>query len=62
MSNPYAYTDAEILNIVDETQNIKTFTLKPKSQIEFRAGQFMDVTMPGIGEAPFTPSAAVVPN
>ncbi len=57
MTNPYAYTEAEILNITDETQNIKTFTLAPRSKIDFRAGQFMDVTMPGIGEAPFTPSS-----
>ncbi len=55
--NPYAYIEAEIVNIVDETQNIKTFTLKPRSEIAFRAGQFMDITMPGIGEAPFTPSS-----
>ncbi len=57
MINPYAYIDAEILAITDETQNIKTFTIKPRSEITFRAGQFMDVTMPGIGEAPFTPSS-----
>ncbi|MFA5143687.1 MAG: FAD/NAD(P)-binding protein [Candidatus Omnitrophota bacterium] len=57
MNNPYSYTEAEILNIVDETQNIKTFTLKPRSGIGFRAGQFMDVTIPGMGEAPFTPSS-----
>ena len=57
MKNPYAYTEAEITNIVSETANIKTFTLKPKEAIGFRAGQFMDVTLPGIGEAPFTPSS-----
>lgn len=57
MKNPYAYTEAEILDIADETANIKTFTLKPKEPIAFRAGQFMDVTLPGIGEAPFTPSS-----
>lgn len=57
MKNPYAYTEAEILSVVEETQNIKTFTIKPHSEIGFRAGQFMDVTMPGIGEAPFTPSS-----
>ena len=57
MKNPYDYTEAEILAIADETQNIKTFTLKPRAEIGFRAGQFMDVTMPGIGEAPFTPSS-----
>lgn len=57
MKNPYAYVEAEILNIVSETPNIKTFTLKPKEGIGFKAGQFMDVSLPGIGEAPFTPSS-----
>lgn len=57
MNNPYTYTEAEILNIAEETHNIKTLTLKPRSALGFRAGQFMDVTMPGIGEAPFTPSS-----
>jgi NAD(P)H-flavin reductase len=55
--NPYEYTEAEILGIVDETPNIKTFTVKPRKEIAFRAGQFMDLTLPGIGEAPFTPSS-----
>ncbi len=55
--NPYAYIDAEILDIVYETSNIKTFTLKPKVDIGFKAGQFMDLTVLGIGEAPFTPSS-----
>lgn len=57
MNNPYAYTEAEILGVVDETATIKTFTLRPKSRIPFMAGQFMDVTVPGVGEAPFTPSS-----
>ena len=57
MKNPYSYIDAEIIGIADETSNIKTFTLKPKEAIAFRAGQFMDITLPGIGEAPFTPSS-----
>jgi len=55
--NPYSYIDAEILDVIEETANIKTFRLKPKGEIGFRAGQFMDVTVPGIGEAPFTPSS-----
>ena len=55
--NPYAYIEAEIVNIATETANIKTFTLSPREKIGFRAGQFMDVTLPGIGEAPFTPSS-----
>jgi NAD(P)H-flavin reductase len=56
-NNPYRYIEAEIQGVVAETPNIKTFTIKPKEAIGFRAGQFMDLTLPGIGEAPFTPSS-----
>ena len=55
--NPYSYVEAEILDVVSETSNIKTFTLKPRQPMTFRAGQFMEVTVPGVGEAPFTPSS-----
>ena len=57
MKNPYAYIDTEILGVNQETSNIKTFTVRPKEPIPFRAGQFMDISVPGIGEAPFTPSS-----
>jgi len=57
MYNPYSSIEAEVLNVVTETANIKTLTLKPKGSIGFRAGQFMEVSLPGIGEAPFTPSS-----
>ena len=40
--NPYAYTEAEIIEVISETSNIKTFRFKPKTEIPFRAGQFMD--------------------
>jgi len=36
--NPYAFIEAEILDVVTETSNIKTFTFKPKSPLVFRAG------------------------
>jgi len=55
--NPYAYIDAKIVNIVTETPNIKTFTVRPVEPVGFRAGQFMEMTLPGMGEAPFTPSS-----
>lgn len=57
MKNPYSYIEAEITDIAPETANIKTFTLRPKEPIAFKAGQFMDVSIPGAGEAPFTPSS-----
>ncbi len=55
--SPYSFIEADILNVVTETSNIKTFTFKPREPIPFKAGQFMDVSVPGIGEAPFTPSS-----
>ena len=55
--NPYSFIEAEILNVTTETSNIKTFTFRPREAIPFRAGQFMDVSVPGVGEAPFTPSS-----
>ena len=57
MHNPYEYITAEIVEVTEETQAIKTFRLKPGSGIGFRAGQFMELTIPGVGEAPFTPSS-----
>ncbi|MDD5422880.1 MAG: FAD/NAD(P)-binding protein [Candidatus Omnitrophota bacterium] len=57
MKNPYEYIEAEITGIAEETPNIKTFTLMPRGDIAFRAGQFMELTVPGLGEAPFTPSS-----
>jgi NAD(P)H-flavin reductase len=57
MKNEYQTINARIENIVSETANIKTFTLRPEVSIGFLAGQFMQVTVPGIGECPFTPSS-----
>jgi NAD(P)H-flavin reductase len=36
---------------------IKTFVLQPAGDFAFRTGQFIELTLPGIGEAPFTPSS-----
>lgn len=55
--NIYQPIEAEILDIIQETPSIKTFTLKPKNDFSFRAGQFIELTVPGQGEAPFTPSS-----
>lgn len=55
--NIYQPIEAEILEVKDETPNIKTFVLKPKEKIGFKTGQFMEVSIPGFGEAPFTPSS-----
>ena len=54
----YKPIQAEILEVIEETPTIKTFVVAPKETMGFEAGQFMEVTVPGVGEAPFTPSSA----
>jgi NAD(P)H-flavin reductase len=56
--NPYQPVSAEVTDIVDESPTIKSFVLKPSKAIPFEAGQFVELTLPGSGEAPFTPSSA----
>jgi NAD(P)H-flavin reductase len=58
MKNVYKPVDADILEVVEETPTIKTLVLKPREDLGFAAGQFMEVTVPGLGEAPFTPSSS----
>jgi len=58
MDNIYQPISAEILKTIDETPNIRTFVLKPEQEVPFLAGQFIELTMPGFGEAPFTPSSS----
>ncbi len=57
IKNPYSIVEATIENIVVETPTIKTLTLRPKEEIVFKTGQFVELTVPGVGEAPFTPSS-----
>ena len=56
-NNPYRPVATEVLEVVTETPTIKTIKLKPKEEISFATGQFIELTIPGIGEAPFTPSS-----
>jgi NAD(P)H-flavin reductase len=58
MKNPYAPTLTTILEVIEETPNIRTFRLGPKKPVSFEAGQFVELTVPGVGEAPFTPSSS----
>jgi NAD(P)H-flavin reductase len=57
MKNIYKPIEATLEDIIVESSNIKTFVLRPKEPFEFKAGQFIELTLPGIGEAPFTPSS-----
>ena len=58
MKNLYFPIQGELEDVVEETPTIKTFVIRPAAPIAFRAGQFMQLTVPGLGEAPFTPSSS----
>ncbi|MGA2090463.1 MAG: FAD/NAD(P)-binding protein [Endomicrobiales bacterium] len=56
--SPYKSIPAVLEKIIDETANIKTFVLRPLERFAFATGQFIELSIPGIGEAPFTPSSS----
>ncbi|MFH1283167.1 MAG: FAD/NAD(P)-binding protein [bacterium] len=56
--NIYKPIKAKLEKIIDETSNIKTFVLKPEEKFSFATGQFVELDLPGFGEAPFTPSSS----
>jgi NAD(P)H-flavin reductase len=58
MENPYLPDLAEISSIRDETPDTKTFTLRLCDRrrwesFDYRPGQFVEVSVFGVGEAPF---------
>ncbi len=56
--NPYQPINGEIVDIIDESPTIKTFVVVPEESFKFETGQFVEMTLPGVGEAPFTPSSS----
>ena len=56
--NPYQPVNGEIVEIIDESPTIKTFVVVPEEDFKFKTGQFVELTLPGEGEAPFTPSSS----
>ena len=57
MKNLYRPIESVIEDIKPETPNITTYRFRPKEPLTFEAGQFVELTVPGVGEAPFTPSS-----
>jgi NAD(P)H-flavin reductase len=57
-TNVYAPATAALEDVIAETPTIRTFVLRPAEPMPFRAGQFVQLTLPGVGEAPFTPSSS----
>jgi NAD(P)H-flavin reductase len=56
--NIYKPLRAQLTKVIDESPLIKTFVLIPEKDFAFKTGQFIEVTVDGIGEAPFTPSSS----
>ena len=51
-ANPYRPIKTEVLDVITETPTINTLRLKPQEPIFFKTGQFIELTVPGVGEAP----------
>jgi len=58
IDNPYLPIKTEVLGVIEESPTIKTFSLRTESPLYFKAGQFVEMSIPGKGEAPFTPSSS----
>ena len=56
--NLYQPINGEIIDIIEESPTIKSFVIKPEENFTFKTGQFVELTLPGEGEAPFTPSSS----
>jgi len=56
--NPYKVIPATIYEIVQESPLIRTIRLRLETPMTFQTGQFIELTIPGIGEGPFTPSSS----
>jgi len=56
--NPYQPINGKIVDIIDESPTTKSFVVVPEEKIKFETGQFVELTLPGEGEAPFTPSSS----
>ena len=56
--NLYQPINGEIVDIICESPTIKRFVVVPEGGFKFATGQFVELTLPGVGEAPFTPSSS----
>jgi len=56
--NIYKPVRAKLVDVIDESPTIKSFVLEPEREFHFATGQFVELTLDGLGEAPFTPSSS----
>jgi NAD(P)H-flavin reductase len=54
----YEPMPAEIVDILVESPTIRSYVVIPQEPIKFATGQFVELSLPGVGEAPFTPSSS----
>ena len=47
--NLYKPLKSELVKVIDESPLIKTFVLKPEEEFSFATGQFIEVTIDGMG-------------
>jgi len=57
-ADSYVPQPVKLVEVIDETPTIKTLVVQPARPMPFLAGQFVQLTVPGVGEAPFTPSSS----
>jgi len=58
--NIYKPIKAKLTEVIEESPLIKTFVLVPEKEFSFKTGQFIELSVDSIGEAPFTPSSSPV--
>jgi NAD(P)H-flavin reductase len=56
--NIYIPIRARLTDVIEESSSIKTFIMVPENKFSFKTGQFIELSVDGIGEAPFTPSSS----
>lgn len=56
--NIYRPIRAKLTDVIEESPLIKTFVLAPEEEFSFGTGQFIELSVENIGEAPFTPSSS----
>jgi NAD(P)H-flavin reductase len=61
-NNIYKPIKARLTDVIVESLLIKTFVLIPEREFSFKTGQFIELSVDGIGEAPFTPSSSPLVN
>jgi len=57
-NNPYNPIKTKLVEVIQESPSIKTFVFNNlNGGFSFETGQFAELQVPGLGEAPFTPSS-----